>query len=90
MARKIAKLTIGGELIIAKRGIPNIDAPENPQRVTCPVCREYRRKRTPIADCTQYGFTWDFHLTMFRCKCGAMFFHEYIIWHDKTGVVGDE
>lgn len=84
MARKTFKVTIEGESFTAMRGIPFAGAENDPQKVTCPVCRHFGAKRKPLADCTQYGFTWDSHITIFKCRCGAQFFHEYRVWDDES------
>jgi len=86
MARKTFKVTIEGQMFVAMRGIPYSEDQNDPQLVTCPVCRQYKRKRKPIADCTQYGFTWDSHVTIFKCACGAQFFHEYRIWAESEAI----
>lgn len=84
MPRKTFKVTIDGTPYTAMRGIPLSEEENNPQVATCPVCRVFKRKRKPIADVTQFGFTWDSHITIFKCACGAQWFHEYRVWSEEA------
>jgi len=81
--KKVIKLAIDGMTFRANRAIVPDDFDGDPRHFVCPQCRQPNNKRKPQADCTQYGFTWDSHLTIFRCKCGCTFFGEYKVWHSE-------
>lgn len=83
MKKAILKLVIEGEQFSAVQGIANPDNRDSATDVTCPSCRRPKVKKTPVADCTQFGFTWDAHTTIFRCKCGCQFYHNYRVWHTE-------
>lgn len=79
------KALVGTDWVKAKRGIYPPGQHNQPEKTVCPHCKLPRSKKKPIVDLTQYGFEWDQHVTVFRCKCGNYFFAEYNIWH-----VGEE
>lgn len=81
MSRLTLKVALGGELFRAKQAICPTGAEVEPLGGVCPDCERPNQKKAALGDVTQYGFAWDTHKTIFRCKCGCVFFHEYRIWH---------
>lgn len=79
--KRLLKLEIDGLIVKAEPSIKLKDEPTTATSGVCPSCNRIRATKNPIADLTQYGFTWDLHKTVFRCKCGCTFYHEYRIWH---------
>lgn len=82
MAKPVLKVVIEGELFRAKQAICPAGAEVEALGGVCPDCKQPSRKKVAVGDVTQFGFTWDTHKTIFACKCGCTFFHEYRIWHD--------
>jgi hypothetical protein len=81
------KIQVDGINVNARRAIKPEDFAGDPATFVCPSCRQAKNRKKAIVDCTQYGFTWDHVITVFKCKCGQQFFGEYQVWHTESEVI---
>lgn len=85
MRRNVVKLRFGDDVLVARKAIALQGSEDSANGCACPLCKQSARKKRPLGDVLQYGFEWDWHRTVFQCKCGCIFYHDYRLWHLQQG-----